>query len=368
MKTRTPFQNQFKRRYAAIFGFMLFMLFPLAPLMAQENATTMSSMEMPAMADPLTGEWALVIHGGAGGPAKGTMTDEAEKQYVERLTEALLLGTKILSQGGTSLDAVQAVVAFMEDCPLFNAGKGAVLNEVGKAELDASIMDGRTRAAGAVAAAQTPTHPISLARAVMEHSEHVLLVGAGADRFAQERGLPQSPPAYFITDERAAQHMRAASLGRITLDHDALYNGPSASDKTGTVGAVARDAHGHLAAATSTGGMTNKRPGCVGDTPLIGAGTWAEDQSCAVSATGHGEFFMRSALAYDVHARMVYGNHDLHEACAGALGRVAELGGSGGLIAIDKDGHIALSFNSEGMYRAWVDADGLLRVAIYTES
>ncbi len=310
----------------------------------------------------------IAIHGGAGVIDRASLTAEREAQFRAALARIAQAAWTRLLAGASALDVVEAAVRDLEDFPLFNAGHGAVLNADGSAEMDASIMDGRTRAAGAVAAAQTPTHPISLARAVMEHSEHVLLVGAGADRFAQERGLPQSPPAYFITDERAAQHMRAASLGRITLDHDALYNGPSASDKTGTVGAVARDAHGHLAAATSTGGMTNKRPGRVGDTPLIGAGTWAEDQSCAVSATGHGEFFMRSALAYDVHARMVYGNHDLHEACAGALGRVAELGGSGGLIAIDKDGHIALSFNSEGMYRAWVDADGLLRVAIYSES
>jgi len=216
-----------------------------------------------------------------------------------------------------------------------------------------------------VAAARTPTHPVSLARAVMERSEHVLLVGDGADRFASAHALEQSPPDYFITAERAEQQRRAAASGRVTLDHDALYNGPNPGDKSGTVGAVARDAQGHLAAATSTGGMTNKHPGRVGDTPLMGAGTWADDASCAVSATGHGEYFIRSALAYDVHARLIYGNADLPSACAGALGRVGELGGNGGLIAIDRQGSVSLSFNSEGMYRAWVEGDGVLRVAIY---
>jgi beta-aspartyl-peptidase (threonine type) len=207
-------------------------------------------------------------------------------------------------------------------------------------------MDGRTRAAGAVAAAQTPTHPISLARAVMEHTEHVLLVGAGADRLAAELNLERSPAAYFITAERAEQQRLAALQGKVTLDHDPLYNGPNPADKKGTVGAVARDAWGHLAAGTSTGGMTNKHPGRAGDTPVIGAGTWAEDQSCALSATGHGEYFLRSALAYDAHARMVYAGANLSDACQGALGRVAELGGSGGLIAIDHAGNVALTYNS----------------------
>ncbi len=307
----------------------------------------------------------LAIHGGAGVIDRASLTPAREAEFRAALERIAAAAWARLQAGASALDVVESAVRDLEDFPLFNAGHGAVLNADGVAELDAAIMDGRTRAAGAVAAAQSPTHPVSLARAVMERTEHVLLVGAGADRLAQELGLEQSSPAYFITAERAQQQRLAAASGKVTLDHDAMYNGPDPADKTGTVGAVARDAQGHLAAATSTGGMTNKHPGRVGDTPLIGAGTWAEDQSCAVSATGHGEFFMRSALAYDVHARMVYGQAGLDAACAGALGRVDELGGTGGLIAIGRDGEIALSFNSEGMYRAWVGDDGVLRVAIY---
>ena len=307
----------------------------------------------------------LAIHGGAGVIDRASLTPAREAEFRAALERIAGAAWARLQAGASALDVVESAVRDLEDFPLFNAGHGAVLNADGVAELDAAIMDGRTRAAGAVAAAQSPTHPVSLARAVMERTEHVLLVGAGADRLAQELGLEQSSPAYFITAERAQQQRLAAASGKVTLDHDAMYNGPDPADKTGTVGAVARDAQGHLAAATSTGGMTNKHPGRVGDTPLIGAGTWAEDQSCAVSATGHGEFFMRSALAHDVHARMVYGQAGLDAACAGALGRVDELGGTGGLIAIGRDGEIALSFNSEGMYRAWVGDDGVLRVAIY---
>lgn len=308
----------------------------------------------------------LAIHGGAGVIDRASLTPQREAEFRAALERIAGAAWAKLKAGASALDVVESAVRDLEDFPLFNAGHGAVLNADGVAELDAAIMDGRTRAAGAVAAARTPTHPVSLARAVLEHTEHVLLVGTGADRLAQELGLEQSPSEYFMTAERAEQQRRAAASGKVTLDHDAMYNGPDPADKTGTVGAVARDAQGHLAAATSTGGMTNKHPGRVGDTPLIGAGTWAEDQSCAVSATGHGEFFMRSALAYDVHARMVYGRAGLDAACAGALGRVGELGGTGGLIAISRDGDIALSFNSEGMYRAWVGENGQLRVAIYS--
>lgn len=310
----------------------------------------------------------LAIHGGAGVIDRASLSPEREAEYRAALARIAGSAWTRLQAGASALDVVEQAVRDLEDFPLFNAGHGAVLNADGVVELDASIMDGRTRGAGAIAAARTPTHPVTLARAVMEHTEHVLLVGDGADRLATHLELEQSPPSYFITAERAEQQRLAARQGKVTLDHDPLYNGPSPTDKKGTVGAVARDAMGHLAAATSTGGMTNKHVGRVGDTPIPGAGTWAEDASCAVSATGHGEFFLRSALAYDVHARMVYGGAGLESACAGALGRVAELGGTGGLIAIGHDGDIALSFNSEGMYRAWVDADGVLRVAIYAEA
>lgn len=270
-----------------------------------------------------------------------------------------------LQTGASAIDVVEHAVMALEDFPLFNAGHGAVLNADGVAELDASIMDGATRAAGAIAAARTPRNPIQLARAVMDRTEHVLLAGAGTDRLAAELGLPQVGPDYYVTAERAEQQRLAARLGKVTLDHDAVFNAPSPTDKTGTVGAVARDAHGHLAAATSTGGMTNKRVGRCGDTPIVGAGTWADDATCAVSATGHGEYFIRTALAYDVHARIAYGAQLLMDAGRAALARVQALGGTGGLIAIDAGGNIAMPYNSEGMYRAWVGSDGAVRVAIY---
>lgn len=309
----------------------------------------------------------IAIHGGAGVIDRASLDAGREAAFRAALEGIAGRAWLALKQGASALDVVEQAVRELEDFPLFNAGRGAVLNADGVVELDASIMDGRTRAAGAVAAARTPTHPVTLARAVMERSGHVLLVGEGADRFAEALRLERSPPGYFVTPERAAQQQLAARLGKVTLDHDPLYNGPDPKDPRGTVGAVARDAWGHLAAATSTGGMTNKHPGRAGDTPLVGAGTWAEDATCAVSATGHGEFFIRSALAHDVHARMRYGGASLAEACTGALGRVGELGGDGGLIAIGHDGDVALPYNSEGMYRAWVEGDGVLRVAIYAE-
>jgi isoaspartyl peptidase/L-asparaginase-like protein (Ntn-hydrolase superfamily) len=317
--------------------------------------------------DSQAGACRLAIHGGAGVIDRASLSPEREALYRDALARIARSAWARLIAGADALDVVEHAVRELENFSLFNAGHGAVLNARGVVELDASIMDGRTRAGGAVAAARTPRHAISLARAVMEHTEHVLLVGDGADELAREIGLEQVEQAFYITAERAEQQRQAAALGKVTLDHDPLFTVLDPTDKAGTVGAVARDVRGHLAAATSTGGMTNKYPGRAGDTPLIGAGTWAEDQSCAISATGHGEFFMRSALAFDVHARMVYGGADLDAACAGALGRVDELGGTGGLIAIDRDGHVALPYNSEGMYRAWVGADGVLSVAIYAE-
>jgi isoaspartyl peptidase/L-asparaginase-like protein (Ntn-hydrolase superfamily) len=201
----------------------------------------------------------------------------------------------------------------------------------------------------------------------MEQTDHVLIAGGGSDRLAAALGIPQVEPDYYITAERAQQQRLAAQLGKVTLDHDSVYNGPAPTDKSGTVGAVARDDRGHLAAATSTGGMTNKRVGRCGDTPIIGAGTWADDATCAVSATGHGEYFIRVALAHDVHARMAYGGAALQDAANAALVRIAAMGGTGGLIAIDTEGRLALPYTSEGMYRAWVGADGQVRVAIYAD-
>ncbi len=309
----------------------------------------------------------LVIHGGAGVIDRRSLTPAREAEFRAALARIATAAWARLVAGDTALDVVESAVRDLEDFPLFNAGRGAVLNADGVVEMDASIMDGRTRRGGAVAAVRTAMHPVSLARAVMERTEHVLLVGEGAERLAATVGAERAPQTYFITAERAEQQRLAARQGKVTLDHDPLFNVPDPKDKRGTVGAVARDANGHLAAATSTGGMTNKHPGRVGDTPIVGAGTWAEDATCAVSATGHGEYFLLSALAHDVHARIAYGGVDLDSACAGALGRVGELGGTGGLIAIDRDGAIAMPYNSEGMYRACVSNDGVVRVAIYAE-
>ena len=299
----------------------------------------------------------LVIHGGAGVIDRRSLTPAREAEFRAALARIAAAAWARLTAGAPALDVVESAVRDLEDFPLFNAGRGAVLNADGVVEMDASIMDGRTRRGGAVAAV----------RAVMERTEHVLLVGEGAERLAATVGAERAPQTYFITAERAEQQRLAARQGKVTLDHDPLFNVPDPKDKRGTVGAVARDANGHLAAATSTGGMTNKHPGRVGDTPIVGAGTWAEDATCAVSATGHGEYFLLSALAHDVHARIAYGGVDLDSACAGALGRVGELGGTGGLIAIDRDGAIAMPYNSEGMYRAWAGEDGVVRVAIYAE-
>ncbi len=308
----------------------------------------------------------LVIHGGAGVIDRASLSANREAQFRQALQDIAAAAFERLTSGASALEVVESAVMALEDFPLFNAGHGAVLNADGIAELDASIMDGATRSAGAVAAVRTSRNPVQLARAVMAQTEHVLLAGEGGDRLAAELGLPQVEGAYFVTKERAHQQALAARLGKVTLDHDSAYNGPAPNDKSGTVGAVARDMCGHLAAATSTGGMTNKRAGRCGDTPIIGAGTWADDDSCAVSATGHGEYFMRTVLAYDVHARLRYGGQSLIDAGNAALASVAALGGTGGLIAVDRYGEIAMPFNSEGMYRAWVGADGLVNVAIYT--
>jgi beta-aspartyl-peptidase (threonine type) len=281
---------------------------------------------------------------------------ELEQRYQTELQRILDAAWELLVSGADALTAAEQAVCLLEDCALFNAGHGAVLNRDGEVEMDAAIMAGDGRRCGAVAAVSESRNPIQLARAVMEQGDHVLLAGPAAERFARQCGLPQEPQAYFITNDRRLQLEAAAAEGRVSLDHD---------QKIGTVGAVARDLQGNLAAATSTGGMTNKIPGRVGDSPLIGAGTWADNNSCAISATGHGEFFMRGVLAYDIHARMAYSGTDLAESAAAALAAIDEMGGSGGLIAIDRFGNVCLPFNSPGMYRGWVGDDLVPQVAIY---
>jgi len=309
-----------------------------------------------------TGRWVLVIHGGAGGPAKGMMKPEKEKQYADSLTRALEVGSRVLSSGGKSLDAVEAVIRFMEDCPLFNAGKGAVLNENGKAELDASIMDGKTGQAGAVACVTTIKNPITAARAVMDKTQHVMLIGQGADAFAKARGLQIVDPVYFITPERL-EAWKAAKQKTRSEQHT-----PSSADKEnkGTVGCVALDSYGNLAAGTSTGGMMMKMSGRVGDSPIIGAGTYADNNTCAVSCTGHGEYFIRNSAAYSVAVQMLYAGKPLAEAANFVIFDILKAkGGDGGLIAVDKNGNIAMPFSSNAMFRGTVSDHTLPEVRIY---
>lgn len=300
----------------------------------------------------------IAIHGGAGTLPRAQMNAELERKYRDGLAAAIEAGAAILATGGSSLDAVTRAVASLEDEPCFNAGRGAVFTLDGRNELDAAIMDGESLAAGAICGVSHVKNPVALARAVMEHSEHVLLAGAGAEDFALAQGFALMPRSYFHTPERWRQLERIrggeAGLSALTISH------------VGTVGAVARDARGNLAAATSTGGMTGKRYNRIGDTPIIGAGTYADNRSCAVSATGHGEIFIRNAVAHDISARMRYAGQTLHAAVhAVVIDELPKMGGEGGVIAIDRDGHIALEFNSEGMFRASQRAGEKAEIAIY---
>ena len=300
----------------------------------------------------------LVIHGGAGVVAK-EVTPEKEKAVRAGLQKALDAGYGVLKSGGASLDAVVAAITVLEDDPNFNAGKGAVFNHDGKNELDASIMDGATRRAGSVANVHRIRNPILLARAVMEKSPHVMMVGDGAEAFAQSIGMTLVDPKYFYTDKRWQELQDA-------LREEAAQEKSTAS-KHGTVGAVALDSAGRLAAGTSTGGMTNKRFGRVGDSPVIGAGTYANAR-CAVSATGWGEFYIRAAAAHDICARVEYRGEPVKQAADDVvMGVVPKLGGDGGVIALDADGNFATPFNTEGMYRGWIDRDGKAHIAIFAE-
>ncbi len=295
----------------------------------------------------------LAVHGGAGTIRRTEMGPRREARYRAALIAALRAGYTVLDDGGSSVDAVVAAVVVLEDSPLFNAGRGAVFNAAGGHELDATVMDGASGKAGAVAAVRRARNPVLAARAVMERTPHVLLAGTAADRFARAAGLTMVAPRYFSTPERARALARARARAAAT-----------AAEQHGTVGAVALDRHGNLAVATSTGGYTNKMVGRVGDSAVIGAGTYADNATCAVSATGPGEYFMRALLAYDVAARMRYLGETLAQAARRALARVVALGGDGGLIAVDRTGRVAMPFVSGGMYRGCARR-GRYRVAIY---
>jgi beta-aspartyl-peptidase (threonine type) len=345
--------------------FVLTGFLPAIHVYSQENVLKPPSVESTAViALESVQKWVLVIHGGAGGPGKGEMPAEKEKAYLEKLGEALKIGSGILSEGGSSLNAVEAVVKFMEDCPLFNAGLGAVLNENGQVELDASIMDGRTGQAGAVACVTTIRNPVSAARLVMGKTKHVMLAGKGAETFAESMKLKPVIPSYFITPER----LEAWKKWKAENDREKQENQGKQPDKDGkgTVGAVALDMKGNLAAATSTGGRMGKMAGRVGDSPIIGAGTFANNKTCAVSATGHGEFFIRNAVAYDLSARMEYLGIPLDEAAkVVVMEKLAAQGASGGLIAVDHEGNIAMPFNSGSMLRGYATSNGETETAIF---
>ena len=292
-------------------------------------------------------DFAIAIHGGAGTITRKNMTAETEAAYRSKLEEALNIGSIILENGGTSLDAVVAAISIMEDSELFNAGKGAVFTNAGTNELDASIMDGSNLLAGAVAGVKTVKNPITAARKVMENTWHVMLSGEGADQFAKEQNLEIVDPSYFYT-QRRWDYLKKVQ-----------------AEKYGTVGCVALDKNGNIAAGTSTGGMTNKKWNRIGDAPIIGAGTYANNKSCAVSSTGWGEYFIRGVVAYDIAALMEYKNLSIRKAAKTVIEKISKMGGDGGVIAIDNQGNIAMEMNTSGMYRAHINSKGEIDVKIY---
>ena len=337
-------------------------------LSCQETTT-----KTPETDSNTTPPFGIVIHGGAGTILKKNMTDSLEIAYQQILEQAVRAGHEILTHGGTSMEAVTASITIMEDSPLFNAGKGAVFTHHETNELDASVMDGKTRNAGAVSGVTTIKNPIHLAVAVMDKSEHVMLSGTGAEQFAAEQGIEIVDPSYFFTQRRFDALQRIKDQEQTQLDHDGdqktAYMDPFIKDqKFGTVGCAALDQYGNLAAGTSTGGMTNKRYNRIGDAPIIGAGTYANNATCAVSSTGWGEYFIRAMVAHDISALMEYKGLTLQQAATEVIQKkVPDLGGDGGIVAIDKDGNIAMEFNTAGMYRAHMDANGNLTIGIYNE-
>ncbi len=357
------------KKFVSFLLVLTFFVFPIA-LTAQKTAPS-GILQLQSPQNPRLG---FVIHGGAGVIRKGDLSAEREKEYRAKLEEAVMAGYKALQDGKSGLDAVEIAIRILEDSPLFNAGKGSVFTADGKNELDASIMDGKTQNAGAVAGLHKVKNPITLARAVMEKSPHVMMIGEGAEKFAEEMKLELVPEKYFYTEDRwnslqkiiereKAKEKEAKEEKKVSIineEYEKPYN------KFGTVGAVALDKDGNIAAGTSTGGMTYKKYGRVGDVPVIGAGTYANNATCAVSATGWGEFFIRLSVAKDISALMEYRALPIQQAADLVIKqKLQQLGGDGGVIAIDKFGNIGISFNSEGMYRAYINKDGKPVVEIY---
>lgn len=299
--------------------------------------------------------YALVIHGGAGVMDKKNMTSEMQNEYTTVLNQVLHVGDSVLANGGTCLDAIEKSIMIMEDSPLFNAGKGAVFTHEGIVELDASVMDGKTLEAGAIAGVKDIKNPIRVARAVMEKSEHVLLTGSGASQFAKEQGFIPVENSYFHTEKRLKSLQELLKKERKT----------TTNDKHGTVGCVALDSYGNIAAGTSTGGMTNKKYGRVGDSPIIGAGTYANNETGAFSCTGHGEYYIRLGFSRDISALIEYKKLSVTEACQEEIRKLTQLGGTGGVIGIDRKGNIALEFNTSGMFRGYIKSNGEKKVSIF---
>lgn len=311
----------------------------------------------------------IVIHGGAGTILKKNMTPEKEAAYKAKLEEAVKVGHSILKNGGTSLEAVEKTINVLEDSPLFNAGKGAVFTHEGSNELDASIMDGSNLNAGAVAGVKTVKNPINLAREVMLNSPHVMLSGKGAEQFATEQGLEIVDPTYFFTEDRFKSLERVKQKEKEKTKTTAFYDPFIKDSKFGTVGCAALDKHGNIAAGTSTGGMTNKKWNRIGDSPIIGSGTYANNKTCGVSSTGWGEYFIRAQVAHDISAMMEYKGISLQEAAKEVIqNKLTQLGGTGGIVAIDHEGNVAMEFNTTGMYRAAMNADGEITIGIYKEN
>lgn len=340
--------------YALIIFSIPFLLIPIIKKAKEKSYLTQNQTKLPFIKtkDKANNNYVIVIHAGAGNYSKKDISEAMEIKYKAKLLEALEKGTDILKNGGHSIDAVENVIKILEDSPLFNAGKGAVFTHDGKNELDASIMDGKTLNAGAVAEVSNIKNPISVARKVMTNSSHVLLVGRGAYLFAKQQNLELVDSSYFFTQKRWNYLQKQIKKNKI--------------DKHGTVGCVALDKYGDLAAGTSTGGISNKRYGRVGDSPIIGAGTYANNKTCAVSSTGHGEYFIRYVVAYDISALMEYKNMTINDAANYVIkDKLVKAGGDGGIIAVDKDGNIAVCYNTKGMFRAYAKSDGEEKVEIY---
>ena len=343
---------------------IIYLLFPFLVFSTCKNETKETSENIQNESEKV--EFSIIIHGGAGSIRRDNMSEEKEAKYRQKLEEAIRVGYDILKNGGTSIDAVQNTINILEDSPLFNAGKGAVFTHEGTNEHDASIMDGKTLNAGASAGTKTVKNPINLARSVMDNSPHVLLSREGAETFAAEQGIEIVEPSYFSTEKKlkSLKRVKASENNKVA----SFYDSDLQDSKFGTVGCAALDKHGNLAAGTSTGGMTNKRWGRIGDSPIIGAGTYANNYTCAVSSTGWGEFFIRGMVAHDISALMEYKGLTLKEAAHLVIQKkLPELGGDGGVVAIDKNGNMVMEFNTQGMFRATMNDKGKLYIGMFKD-